>query len=75
MQPFSGTNMLEKIQELDYDMPMHISSDFSDFLNKLLTEETNRLTIEQALEHPFVVRSEKERSLIPRDLWVFWELS
>jgi hypothetical protein len=58
ISPFSGVNLLERIQTLDYHMPMQISKEFGDFLNRLLTEEEKRMTVAQALDHPFVKKSE-----------------
>lgn len=53
-KPFTGSEAIFQIQDLDFNIPMNLSKDLGDLLTKTLTIEEHRISLEESLNHAFV---------------------
>lgn len=62
--PFESTTRQEtskKIKSVDYHCPEHFSNELKDFVARLLVREPkDRMTEEQALNHPWILKHTKK---------------
>lgn len=55
--PFSSdtrTETARKIHNLEFSIPEHFSPELSDFVRKMLVESNQRMSEQDALNHPYI---------------------